>query len=132
MRQVADNLSQLCQAGFEFDKWMSLIREHQIYEIGHNPSFPLHPSYYWTHIGAKQFVQFVGRVEEFESDFAKFCDLVGLDNVDRVNANVVVEPIVGGEGRIAYKYIDRMDKKSIDKINILFQRDFELFDYQQY
>lgn len=132
MRQVADNFSQLCQAGFEFNEWVSLIKEHQIYEIGHNPSFPLHPSHYWTHIGANQFVQFIGRAEEFESDFTRFCDLAGLDKLDPVNANVVVEPVVEGEDRSNYKYISKMDRKSIDKINTLFRRDFELFGYQRY
>jgi hypothetical protein len=67
--QLAENFSQLCQAGFEFNKWISLLREEQIYEIGCNSNFPLHPAHYWTHISDEKKVNFIGKVENFENDF---------------------------------------------------------------
>jgi Sulfotransferase family len=127
MRQLTKNFSQLCQAGFEFNKWLELLREYQIYEVGHNTSFPLHPAHYWTHIKGEQFVDFIGQVEAFEEDFNAFCKKVGVDQFDRANANIVVDP--AGFRNAGYKYVDRMTRKSIDKINALFKDDFEIFGY---
>ena len=47
-----------------------LIEEHQIYEVGRNSSFPLHPAHYWTGLDKEQNVNFVGRVENFDHDFS--------------------------------------------------------------
>jgi hypothetical protein len=130
MRQLTENFSQLCQAGFEFNKWLDLLREYQIYEVGHNTSLPLHPAHYWTHIKGDQFVDFIGRVETFENDFAAFCIKVGVDQFDKANANIMVDPV--GINNTEYKYVNRMNQKSIDKINTLFKTDFEIFGYTRY
>jgi hypothetical protein len=129
-RQLTDNFAHLCQAGFEFNKWVELIKEYQIYEVGNNTSFPLHPAHYWTHVNGEKFVDFIGRVETFERDFDAFCAHVGLDNINRISANVVVEP--SAQQNSASKYADRMDRKSKDKINSLFKTDFDLFGYERY
>lgn len=50
--QIADNYAQLEAANFHFDDWIALLRDEQIYDIGRNTNFPLHPSCYWTHYGA--------------------------------------------------------------------------------
>jgi hypothetical protein len=129
-KQLTENFALLCQAGFEFNKWLELVKEYQIYEVGHNTSFPLHPAHYWTHIKGDQFVDFVGRVETFENDFSTFCEHVGLSNIGTMNDNIAVEP--SGQKNIEFKYVDRMDRKSKDKINTLFRSDFEFFGYERY
>jgi len=129
-RQLTDVFSQLCQAGFEFNKWFELVREYQIYEVGHNTSFALHPAHYWTHIKGDQFVDFIGRVETFENDFSVFCKNVDLDNIEIVNENIHDDPSNINTGM--YKYINKMNRKSIDKINALFKDDFEFFGYERY
>ena len=45
---------QLIQAQFQFDRWLDLVSDDQIYEIGRNTNFCLHPCHYWTHIGGKR------------------------------------------------------------------------------
>ena len=88
-KQLAENLAQLRQADFKFDEWLALVREDQVYEVGRNSSFPLHPAHYWTHIAGRQVVDFVGRVEQFEACFREFLDRVGIGQLDPVNDNVV-------------------------------------------
>jgi hypothetical protein len=130
MNQLSENFSQICQAGFQFDRWVELIRDEQIYEIGRNSNFPLHPSHYWTHIAGEQFVGFIGRVERFEHDFEHFLLRVGIDRIEPRNANVVNLEARSAERPLGYRYLDRMSAKSIDKINRLFEKDFEIFGYQ--
>ncbi|ORV82827.1 hypothetical protein AWC11_23295 [Mycobacterium interjectum] len=128
MRQLADNEAQLIAADFQFDKWLSLVGESQVYEIGRNSSFPLHPAHYWTGICGQQMVDFIGKVENFESDFDRLCARVGIDVDRRPNANVTADSAVGGS---RYRYVDRMGSTSIGKINALFADDFALFGYEK-
>jgi hypothetical protein len=129
-KQLTESFALLCQAGFEFNKWLDLVKEYQIYEVGHNTSFPLYPAHYWTHIKGDQFVDFIGRVETFENDFSTFCTKVDLHNIGTMNDNITVEPF--DKETIAFKYVDKMDRKSKDKINTLFKSDFEFFGYERY
>jgi hypothetical protein len=71
-QQLAENFAQLCRAGFQFDDWIALVRDEQVYEIGRNSNFPLHPAHYWFHIGDVRAVDFIGQVETFEADFRRF------------------------------------------------------------
>lgn len=130
MKQLDENHRQLQAADFDFDKWLASVTEDQIYEIGYNTNFPLHPGHYWTHINQTQFANFIGRVEHFEKDFSDFCSKVGIVTEAR-NANVVDLEGAASENPFSYRYINRMDKKSIEKINSLFFRDFELFGYDR-
>jgi hypothetical protein len=129
--QLAENRQQLTKAEYAFDSWMALVTEEQIYEIGRNTSFPLHPSHFWTHIAERKVVDFIGRIESYETDFQRFLSQVGIEELPACNANVV--DLVGGSlsNPFGYRYVDRMDSRSIEKINYLFERDFELFDYQR-
>jgi len=131
MKQLADNFSQLCQAGFQFDRWLALIRDEQIYEIGHNSSFPLHPAHYWTHVSEHQLVDFIGRVERFEMDFLEFLSRVGIAPMDPGNANVRDLEGASASNPFGYRYLERMNSQSIHKINRLFEKDFELFGYER-
>jgi hypothetical protein len=129
MKQLAENFAQLCNASFRFDEWLDLVGDDQIYEAGRNTNFPLHPAHYWTHIAGRKAVDFIGRVESFETDFAAFLDRAGIGPLPRVNANVVDLEGGAGSNPHGYRYVDRISERSISKINRLFARDFDLFEY---
>jgi Sulfotransferase family len=127
--QLEENFFQLCQAGFEFDAWIKLVREEQIYEIGRNTNFPLHPAHYWTHISGAQVVDFIGRVETFEADFAGLLKRLSVDEPLARNANVA-DMVRGSEcNAFGYRYTHLMSAATISKINTLFVDDFLLFQY---
>ena len=131
MSQLAENFSQLCQASFQFDAWFALVRDEQVYEVGRNSSFPLHPAYYWTHIANSKVVNFIGKIENFENDLETLTSRVGIDNLESGNLNIV--DIVGRslENPFGYRYLHLMNSSSITKINRLFSNDFEQFAYEQ-
>jgi sulfotransferase famil protein len=129
MEQLAENFSQLCRASFEFEPWLELIDDHQVLEVGRNTSFPLHPAHYWTHHDGGQAVDFIGRVENFESDFNRLCATLGIEVESRVNANVTSddgEPVSDPHG---YRHIEGMSPRARRRINELFCQDFELLGY---
>jgi sulfotransferase famil protein len=129
LRQISDNLAQLTAAEFDFDKWFALVEEYQIYEVGRNSSFPLHPAHYWTGIDGNQKVDFIGKVESFEHDFDAFCLRVDVAAGERATANVSDQP-AHSQGMANARYLSRMSAASISKINTLFTADFELFGYE--
>ncbi|MDA3896718.1 MAG: sulfotransferase family 2 domain-containing protein [Desulfobacteraceae bacterium] len=133
-KQLSENFSQLALAGFEFNAWFDLVSEEQVFEIGRNTNFPLHPAHYWTHYGDNQVVDFIGRVETFETDFQEFLNRVGIEEpVPAVNMNIT-ETVPDNSNKGApdgYKYVNRMNTASVDKINRLFDRDFKLFGYDK-
>jgi hypothetical protein len=128
MRQLAENFAQLAAGEFDFDKWFALVEDHQVYEIGRNSSFPLHPAHYWTGIGGKREVNFVGKVERFEQDFDTLCQQIGVDRIGRANENVTGQ-LSEPDGPLPYRHLDKMSPASISKVNALFDLDFELFGY---
>lgn len=131
MQQLADNFAQLCRAQFNFDEWLKLLRDEQIYEVGRNTNFPLHPAHYWTHIAGHQIVDFIGRVENFEANFQEFVSRVGIQQMETLNANVTELEGDAKANAFGYRYVNRMDIQSIKKINQLFARDFDLFQYER-
>lgn len=133
MGQLIKNFEQLCKAQFDFDRWFALVDDHQVFEVGQNTSFPLHPAHYWTHVAGRQTVEFIGRVENFETDFDALCGRLNLDGVGRTNANVDHDHDPGADAAppSGYRYPGRMSRRSIDKINRLFDADFALFGYDR-
>ena len=131
MKQLSENFSQLCQAQFDFDRWLELVGDDQIYEAGRNTNFPLHPAHYWTHLAGRQRVDFIGKVENFESDFETFLSVVRIGPLDRTNANVVDLEGNAPANPHGYRYVDRMDSRSVAKVNRLFAADFDLFGYER-
>ncbi len=129
--QLAEVFGQLCRGGFQFDDWLDQISEDQVYEIGRNTNLPLHPSHFWTHMAGRQGVDFVGRVENSEADFQFFLDRVGIEPPPPENSNVVELGPDPKSHPLGYRYVNRMHARSIDKINRLFDRDFELFHYER-
>ena len=143
LKQLEDNRRQLIQADYDFDRWLAGLTEDQIYAVGRNTSFPLHPTHYWTHLAGEQYVSFVGHVETFESDLESFCALVRIAEPNQVNRNVSEGAIAPGPCRssniaapaeqppVDYRYANAMHPASIDKINRLFAQDFTLFGYRK-
>jgi hypothetical protein len=129
LRQLAEISAQLAAAGSDFDRWLTLVEEWQVYEAGRNTSFPLLPAHYWTHADGRQAVDFVGRVEEFEVEFARLRQMYDIESAGTVNENVTVDP--GQTGRFGYKYAHLMSAESIDRIERLFDPDFSLFGYER-
>ena len=125
MRQLAENFGQL---SLDFDRWVKTLRKDQIYDVGRNTSFSLHPATYWTHIGETQFVDFVGRVENFDEDFNSMCSMFDISDVPKDLNDNVRKPCGGPESN-GYKYTSLMNDESVRKINKLFSEDFETFGY---
>ena len=132
MRQLAENFAQLAAAEFDFNRWFASIEPYQVLDGGRNARLPRHPAAYWTGIGSQTKVDFVGRAEDFERDFARFCNQVRITPAENVNANVTrqaeIEP--GRDGR--YRYTHLMNTATISKINELFDQDFSLFGYRKH
>lgn len=123
--------AQFCRADFDFDKWISIVGDEQVYEVGNNSSFNLHPAHYWTHVAGEKIASFVGKVETFESDFQRFLAEVGIEHTDEVNANVTDLMGDAESNASGYRYINRMNSVSRSRITDLFARDFDLFDYEK-
>ncbi len=127
LRQLDENQAQLVRADGDFDRWVAGLTEDQIRCVGRNTSLPLHPVHYWTHLCGEQYVSFIGRVENFESDLSSFCHRVDVALPSPINRN-----ISGGSTPFAgeYRHAAAMNAASINKINNLFREDFELFGYR--
>jgi hypothetical protein len=129
LRQLSMNAHKLTEAHYDFDEWVALLEPEDIYQIGGNSSFPMYPAHYWTHDADKPFVDFTGKVESFEEDFIKMLDFLRISdsyNLDNDNVNILPDK----SAATVYKYIDKMSGSSIEKINGLFEKDFQLFGYR--
>lgn len=129
LEQLREIDNQIKAASSNFDDWVASIKDWQILEQGRNTSFPLYPCHYWTHFDAKSVIDFVGMVETFEDDFRKFCQACDLDSVFQINENISELNPASSRQDIGYRYTDRMSRQSIQTINQLFEKDFELFEY---
>lgn len=129
IKQLSVNEQKLKQAHFDFDQWVSLLEPEDIYQIGGNSSLPLHPAHYWTHDHDQQFVHFIGKVETFDDDFQNMLNYLQItDNYNLENDNI--GELKTESDNSIYKYINKMSGQSIDKINLLFEKDFQLFGYK--
>lgn len=126
--QLAENSERLIKAEYDFNKWIKIIPDFEIYDVGRNTNMPLHPATYWTHHNGEQYVDFIGKVETFEDDFKLFCTTVGLENVSNSNQNVTDSRLLG---QSSYRYVSKMSNESIDRINQIFSIDFELLKYEK-
>lgn len=130
LKQLAANEEKLKQANYDFNQWVGLLDEADIYQIGGNSSLPLYPSHYWTHDGEQVFADFIGKVEQFEADFAKMLEWLDIKaDYTLENDNVTTFEDQQADPLTGYKYINKMTKNSIDRINTLFAADFQLFGY---
>lgn len=125
--QLAEIERELAVARGDFDTWLLAVREEQVFEIGRNTTFVLHPAHYWTHIGGERYVDWIGKVENFETDFAFLCNRLDIPAPLPQNANVTAElPPVG-----RYRYAGRIGREALDRINALFASDFDYFGYER-
>ena len=80
-------------------------------------------------------MDFVGYVERFETDFQKVCQILKLNDVERVNANVRNNPKQECDPhdmkRSDYKYLNKYTKTAIEIVNDCYAIDFESFGYQK-
>ncbi len=127
--QLADNARRLIAAGYDFNQWILTLPEYEIREAGRNTNMPLHPATYWTHDKGQEGVDFIGKVEKFEHELGRFCGLVSIPLPAKENANVTDMP--QDLGPFGYRYVSRMSRASIDRINRLFADDFTTFGYEQ-
>ncbi len=130
LKCLAEIEEQLTMASFDFDNWIARLELQQILDANHNICFPLHPAHYWTHHNGLRAVDFIGKVENFEDDFASLCAKLGVEDWSYINANVDynAEAAPHPDG---YKYIHLMNPASIARIGRLFDKDFEIFGYRR-
>jgi hypothetical protein len=127
--QLAENARRLIASGYDFNQWILALPEYEIYEAGRNTNMPLHPASYWTHAGGQKGVDFVGKVENFEDEVERLCTLIGIPLPAKENANV--SDAEQGSSQLSYRYVSRMSRGAIDRINHLFANDFATFGYEQ-
>jgi len=128
--QIAENMSRVISAGFDFDEWIQALPDYEVFEVGRNTNMVLHPAHYWTHVAGQQRAGFIGKVENFAADFAAFCDFIGIPAPSIVSANVS-EQGENSPSATGARYADRMSRRSIERINALFRDDFELLQYER-
>ena len=98
-----------------FNRWFAAVEPYQILEVGRNTSLPLHPAAYWTGIGGETKIDFIGRAEDFERDFARFCHQVGITAFATVNANVTEPPEIAPAQDGPYRYTHLMTAATIQQ-----------------
>ncbi len=128
LEQLSENAAQLARADHDFDTWVALLREAQVLEAGRNTSLPLHPAHYWTHHADRQAVDFIGRVEAFEQDFANLCERIGVATPGPIDDNRH-GPLERAEHSPDSVYVGRMGARSLERIEELFWKDFAIFGY---
>jgi hypothetical protein len=126
--QIAANMDRVIRAGFDFDQWIEILPDYEVFDAARNTNMPLHPVHYWTHLAGEKNVDFIGRVESFGTDFPAFCEFVGIEAPPIVIANSSDGSVGGFEGS---KYAARMSRRALDRINDLFAADFEYFGYEK-
>lgn len=128
--QIAENMSRIISAGFEFDRWVQALPDYEIFEVGRNTNMVLHPAHYWTHVNGDRRAGFIGKVEAFEDEFRRFCSYVGIHQPLIVTSNVSQHTKSCDELCIS-RYASRMSRRSLDRINELFSDDFDRFQYER-
>jgi hypothetical protein len=129
--QISENRRRLIGSEYDFNRWIFEIPDREIFDVGKNLCMLLHPSYYWTHFcGAdNDQISFIGRVENFEEDFASFCGAMQIKPDTAKSVGVTPVKHYAPKNGYFYKYIGYMSCRTISRINQLFQKDFNLFGY---
>lgn len=128
LEQISEAANLLLRADFDFDKWIDRLEDHVFFNVGRNSNMPLHPAHYWTGLRGSIDVDFVGRVEVFETDFARLCARLGVTPSSYENQNVSDQYSAHAPFGQS-KYASRMAQATLRKINRIFERDFDLFNY---
>ena len=84
------------------------------------------PMHYLTHIGKKRIVDEIFRQEQFENEFDRLITTLGITDYDKKNQkNIRVENVYDNK----LKYKDKLTPYIVKRINELYEKDFELFEY---
>ena len=129
VRQLDGHRGAIERAEGRLDRWFGDVSDDYILCGGGNSSRPLHPCHYWTHAVGRRVADFIGKVEDFEVDFARLCSEFGLQASGSANANVS-KTITRLKDENGYDYAARLAPGTIGKINRLFRDDFSLFGYK--
>ncbi|MEI9428626.1 sulfotransferase family 2 domain-containing protein [Mesorhizobium sp. Cs1299R1N3] len=125
--QLSENQKRIADSDYDFNRWIMLLPEYEIMDVGRNTNMPLHPASYWTHFEGKPYVNFIGKVERFEQDFEIFCQRADLDTPPMINRNVTN---LTSSDKNGYRYTGIMSKRAICRINEVFKTDFDLLGYE--
>jgi len=120
LEQLRENKRALELADGNFDLWVKNLKYHDIYCVAKNSNLILHPIHFWTHNDNALTVDFIGRVEQFESDFKKLVDILNLTPQNSLNVNVSDDHSERPPNQYGYKHTHRMDNKTIEKLNEMF------------
>lgn len=87
----------------------------------------------WTHLNGKKYVDYIGKVENMNSETEKICDHLGIEVDLNKTGNVKtkfkkVDPL--NMNISDYKYIDKYAERQIKLVNQVYAKDFELFGYK--
>lgn len=109
--------------------------EVDINRIRFDPRFVnMIPGYNYTHHNNINQMNFIGRNENFEEDFKKVCDILGIDkplksaNIRTAPENCVEKTV--NNKTLCYKYLEKYESQTIKIVNELYARDFEFFEYE--
>lgn len=108
-------------------RWFASLADEVVTCDGFNTSIPLHPCHHWTHEGGVQAVDFIGRVEQFETDFQRLRETFDLPAVARDSSNV--SKLSAAERPGGYRHAGKFDAAALARINRLFAADFETYGY---
>ena len=126
--RIAANMTGAIAAGYDASRWIETLPAHKVWNAGQDCTLPLHPAHCWTHRAGRPSLDFVGRVESFEADFARLCAAFGLTAANDRNENVSAELNAAPDAN-GYRYADRLTPAARRRINELFAGDFEAFGY---
>lgn len=127
--QIAENMGRVIAAGFDFNAWITALPEYEIFDSGRNTNMPLHPAHYWTHVEGRETADFVGKVENFNTDFHAFCHFVGIETPS-IQLENITQREQGTKIGVS-RYASKMSRRALDRINDLFAADFEFFGYSK-
>ena len=129
LHQLTGHQRSLTMAGNNLDSWFRELPVAKVLCAGQDSNLPLHPCHYWTHSGGQLVADFIGRVENFEQDFAQLCQQ--FDVAAGGDATLNVTPGMPRQSdEDGYRYAARLAPDTIRKVNILFRGDFQLFGYR--
>lgn len=128
-QQISENMSRVIQSGFDFNEWIEILPDYEVFDVGRNTNMVLHPAHYWTHVNGRQRADFIGKVEDFENDFGRFCEFVEIEPPAIVSSNIAEPAFNRSSG--GTKYGSRMSRRALDRLNELFHADFDLFGYER-
>lgn len=127
MRQLDDIALALREARGSASRWFSRLPEEVVLRDGFNTSIPLHPCHCWTHEEGKEAVDFIGHVEQLETDFQRLCREFDLPGATQDSSNVSKLPATMAPGH--YRHAGRLDASALARLNRLFAADFACFGY---